>query len=143
MLYWWFHFKKKSQSISYLLNGSEHIYWILDLENEVHSIWVIWTSNLQECKGHAMVGVGQGWDMLGSGDWGSGFSGVTLAHRYDACNARRRYLESPINYHMKTISKWQHNIIHVQYNVFFGTNSIIHNISYIHSECEKYFMEYC
>ena len=24
--------------------------------NEVHSIWVIWTNNLQECKGHARVG---------------------------------------------------------------------------------------
>ena len=30
--------KMKSQSIAYLLNGSEHIYWILDLEDEVHSI---------------------------------------------------------------------------------------------------------
>jgi hypothetical protein len=42
----------KSQSIAYLLNGSEHIYWTLDLEDKVHSIWVIWTSNLQECKGN-------------------------------------------------------------------------------------------
>ena len=24
----------------------------MDLEGEVHSIWVIWTSNLQECKGN-------------------------------------------------------------------------------------------
>ena len=38
--------KRKSQSIAYLLNGSAHIYWILDLEDEVHSIWVIWTSGL-------------------------------------------------------------------------------------------------
>ena len=29
----------KSQSIAFLLNGSEHIYWILDFEGEVHSIW--------------------------------------------------------------------------------------------------------
>jgi hypothetical protein len=29
----------ESQSIAYLFNGSEHIYWILDLEGEVHSIW--------------------------------------------------------------------------------------------------------
>ena len=43
--------KMKSQSIVRLLNGSEHIHWILDLQDEVHSIWVIWTSNLQECKG--------------------------------------------------------------------------------------------
>ena len=50
--------KGKSQSIAYLLNESEHIYWILDLENEVHSIWVKWTSGLQECKGQARVG---GW----------------------------------------------------------------------------------
>ena len=29
----------KSQSISYLLIGSTHIYWILDLDDEVHSKW--------------------------------------------------------------------------------------------------------
>ena len=29
----------KSQSIAYLLLGSAHIYWILDLQGEVHSIW--------------------------------------------------------------------------------------------------------
>ena len=29
----------KSQSIAYLLIGSAHIYWILDLEGEMHSIW--------------------------------------------------------------------------------------------------------
>ena len=43
--------KRQSQSIAYLLNGSERIYWILVIKNEVHSIWVIWTSDLQECKG--------------------------------------------------------------------------------------------
>ena len=48
--------KRKSQSIACLLNGSEHIYWILDFENKVHSIWVIWTSSRQECKGHTRVG---------------------------------------------------------------------------------------
>ena len=41
-----------NQSIAYLLNESEHIYWTMDLENEVHSIWVIRTSGLQECKGN-------------------------------------------------------------------------------------------
>ena len=35
--------KTKPQSIAYSLNGSEHIYWILDLEDEAHSVWVIWT----------------------------------------------------------------------------------------------------
>jgi hypothetical protein len=43
--------KMSSESIVYLLNRSEHIYWILDLENEVQSIWVIWTTGLEECKG--------------------------------------------------------------------------------------------
>jgi hypothetical protein len=59
--------RRKSQSLAYLLNGSEHIYIAdLDLETEVHSIWVIiWTSNLQEFQGqamvrHAKVGIGQG-----------------------------------------------------------------------------------
>ena len=39
--------KMKSQSIVYLFNGCEHIYvyiyMILDLQDEVHSIWVVWT----------------------------------------------------------------------------------------------------
>jgi hypothetical protein len=48
--------KRKSQSSAYLLNGSEHIYCILDLENGMHLIWVIWTSNLQGCKSQAKVG---------------------------------------------------------------------------------------
>ena len=29
----------KSHSISYLLIGNAHIYWILDLEGELDSIW--------------------------------------------------------------------------------------------------------
>ena len=40
----------KPQSIAYLLLGSAHIYWILDLEGEVDSIWDLWVSGLQECK---------------------------------------------------------------------------------------------
>ena len=36
--------------IAHSLNGSEHKYWILDLEGEVHSIWDLWVSGLQECK---------------------------------------------------------------------------------------------
>ena len=36
----------KSLSIAYLLSGSAHICWILDLDGEVHSIWVCWTSGL-------------------------------------------------------------------------------------------------
>jgi hypothetical protein len=37
----------KSQSIAYLLNESEHIYWILNLGNEMHSIWDLWRSDLK------------------------------------------------------------------------------------------------
>ena len=40
----------KPQSIAHLLNGNKHIYWILDLEGEVHSTWDLWVSGLQECK---------------------------------------------------------------------------------------------
>ena len=47
-----FTLETKSQLIAYLLNGSEHIYWSLDLEGEVHSIWDLWISGLQECKGN-------------------------------------------------------------------------------------------
>ena len=54
-----FTFKMKSQSIVYLLNGSDCIYWILDLESEVHSIWVLWKSGLQGCKDNGFFEVGQ------------------------------------------------------------------------------------
>ena len=47
-----------SQSIAYLLNGNEHIYWILDLEGEMHSIWDLWISGLQECKDNDFFEVG-------------------------------------------------------------------------------------
>ena len=30
----------------------EHMYWIWDLEGEVHSIWDLWICGLQECKGN-------------------------------------------------------------------------------------------
>jgi hypothetical protein len=46
--------KRKSQSIAYLLNGSEQIYWILDLENEVHSIWVI---DIYLCIHHSFLSI--------------------------------------------------------------------------------------
>ena len=36
----------KPQSIAHLLNGNEHIYWILDLEGEVHFIWDLCVSGL-------------------------------------------------------------------------------------------------
>ena len=41
----------ESQWIVYLLRGSEHIYRVLGLKGEVQSIWDLWTSGLQECKG--------------------------------------------------------------------------------------------
>ena len=51
--------KMKSQSIAYLLNGNEHIYRIWDLQDEVHSIWDLWISGLQECKGNGFFEIGQ------------------------------------------------------------------------------------
>ena len=68
-----FTLKMKSQSIAYLLNGSEHIYWILDLEGEVHSIWDLWISGLQECKGNGFFEVGQGGQQFSVGSRKSGF----------------------------------------------------------------------
>ena len=62
--------KMKPQSIAYLLNGNKHIYWILDLDDELHSIWVIWTNNLRECKGNfifqsrAEQAINFGWDFI-------------------------------------------------------------------------------
>ena len=47
-----FTLKMKSQSIAYILNDNEHVYRILDLEDKVHSLWVLWNRGLQECKGN-------------------------------------------------------------------------------------------
>ena len=58
MVYWWFHFEIKSQSITYLLIESEHIYWIWDLEGEVHSLSNLWISGLQECYGNGFFEIG-------------------------------------------------------------------------------------
>ena len=62
-----FNLKMKSQSSVCLLNGSEHIYWILDLEGEVHSIWDLYRSGLQECKGNGFYEIG--W--VGISSWSS------------------------------------------------------------------------
>ena len=42
-----------------LLNESEHVYWILDLEGGVHSIWDLWISGFQECKGNGFSKLGR------------------------------------------------------------------------------------
>ena len=42
--------KMKSQSITCFSNGSEYIYWIVALEDEVHSIGVLWTSDFQDAR---------------------------------------------------------------------------------------------
>ena len=52
--------RMKSRSIVYLRIGSAHIYWILDLEGEVHSIWDLQSSGLQECKSNIFFEVGRG-----------------------------------------------------------------------------------
>ena len=57
----------KSQSIAYLLNESEHIYKIWNLEDEVHSICDLWVSGLQECKGNDFFEVGQAGSSFRSG----------------------------------------------------------------------------
>jgi hypothetical protein len=62
-----FNLKMESQSIAYLLLGREHIYWIWDLEGEVHSIWDLWKNGLQECKGNGIFEVGQAGNNLWSG----------------------------------------------------------------------------
>ena len=48
--------KTKCQPIVNLLNESEHTYGILNLEDEIHSIWDLWRSGLQECKGNGFFG---------------------------------------------------------------------------------------
>ena len=43
--------RMKSQIVAYSLSGSVHIYWILDLECEMHSIWDLWTRRPSRRKG--------------------------------------------------------------------------------------------
>jgi len=57
----------KFQSIAYLLSGNAHLYWILDLEGEVHSTWHLWTSGLQKSKGNASFEVGRASSRFRSG----------------------------------------------------------------------------
>jgi hypothetical protein len=61
MLYWWFHFENEIW-VNCLFTQCKwtYIYWILDLENKVHSIWDLWRSGLQECKGNGFFEVGRG-----------------------------------------------------------------------------------
>ena len=54
-----FTLKMKSQLITCVLNRSEHVYWILNLGGEVHSIWDLWINGLQECKGNDFSKVGR------------------------------------------------------------------------------------
>ena len=50
--------KMTSRSITYLFKGSECIYYILDLEGEVHSIWDLCIIGLRVCKGNNSFKVG-------------------------------------------------------------------------------------
>jgi len=50
-------FKTKFLFIVLELSGSEHLYWILNLD-VVHITWVLCTSNLQVCKGNVFFEVG-------------------------------------------------------------------------------------
>ena len=51
-----------------LLSGCEHIYWILGLEVEVHSIWVLWITKTSRMQGNFFggksVGVGKVFDQV-------------------------------------------------------------------------------
>jgi hypothetical protein len=40
-------------SLTFIEGG---LYWILDLGDEMHSIWDLWRSGLQECKGNGFFG---------------------------------------------------------------------------------------
>ena len=55
MLYWWFHFENEIP-INCLFTQWKwtYVYWILDLKGEVHSMWDLWISGLQECKGNGV-----------------------------------------------------------------------------------------
>ena len=91
----------KPQSIAHLLNGNEHIYWILDLAGEVHSIWDLWVSGLKECKSNEFL-----WNRAGG--WAAIFSWVQKISIFwtDGCpcpimtlrKVHGGYLTSPMTY---------------------------------------------
>lgn len=43
------------------------IYWILDLEDAVHSTWDLWISGPQKCKGNSFFEIGQGGQQVSVG----------------------------------------------------------------------------
>jgi hypothetical protein len=52
MSYWRFPFENELPINCFFTQWkNEHTYWILNLENEMHSIRIIWTNGFQECKG--------------------------------------------------------------------------------------------
>ena len=57
----------KSQAIAYFLIRSAHIYWISNLEGEVHPTWNLQSSNLQLCKGNVFLEVGWAGNNIWSG----------------------------------------------------------------------------
>ena len=94
-----FTLKMESHAIAYLLNGSEHINRILDLEGEVHSICDLWISDLQECEGNGFFEVGRADKNFRSGPENMDFfMGATPAQIYlpqKVCKGRfnvRQYL---------------------------------------------------
>ena len=59
MLYWRFHFENETTVNCLLTQWKWGIYWTWVLEDEVHSIWDLWISGLQECKGNGFFKVGR------------------------------------------------------------------------------------
>ena len=60
MRFWRFHFENEIP-IKCLFSQWKwtYIYWIVDLEGEVHSIWDLWISGFQECMGNGFFEVGR------------------------------------------------------------------------------------
>ena len=59
--------KMKSQSIAFLPIGSAHIYWILDLEGEVHSIWDYGQATFKNVRAILFLKLGRTGNMFRSG----------------------------------------------------------------------------
>ena len=59
--------KMKSQSIVYLLNGSGHIYWILDLEMKCTQYGLYGQAAFKDARGILFSKVGQSGLYLGNG----------------------------------------------------------------------------
>ena len=114
MLYWQFHIRNEILvNCLFTKWKCTYIYWILELEREVHSIWDLWTGSLQECLGNVFFEVGWGGQQLSVGSTISWIFlwGVAPAPIHLPLKARRGRFDAPPYTTLLLYSSTQTNIV--------------------------------